>query len=171
MESIERPEFWLSLWLLMTLVGSSLAQPPRPEKPPEEGEVRLPALLSGKPLKVDPEDDEQLKLLKGRYNEAVGEAKAIYQQYFLGRATSDELYGSLQRVVQGGLELSDNSAEKVALLRQYAETTVEVEKFIRALHDAHKIRIRDLHRARYEHLNAEILLNRAKREADKAKEK
>jgi hypothetical protein len=155
----------------MTLVCSLAAQAPQPQEVPDRSELKLPALVSAKSLKVDPKDDELRKLLKARYNDAVGDAKAVYEDYVHGRATYDKLYGSWQRVVQAGLELCDKPAQKVALLTQYLEATKEAEKLAQAWNNEGKIRVGDLHRARYERLNAEILLHRAKREADKAKEK
>jgi outer membrane protein TolC len=76
-----------------------------------------------------------------------------------------------KRLVQAGLELYDKPADKVALLTQYLEITREAEKYAQDCYDAERLRIGELHRARYERLDAEIRLLRAKREADKAKGK
>jgi hypothetical protein len=162
----------------MVLFGNLAAQAPQPQKPPDKPQVKLPALLSAKTLKVDPKDDELRKLLKARYNEAVSEAKAYYEMVQLANRNAVELdrnedyrYRMLQRVVEVGLELCYTPAEKVALLTQYLEVTKEDEKRTQARYDAHRIPISDLHRARYERLDAESRLLRAKRESEKAKDK
>jgi outer membrane efflux protein len=178
MKYVTRPEPWLLLGLLMMLVSNLAAQAPQPQKPPDKLKVKVPALLSAKSVKADPKDDELRKLLKARYNEAVSEAKAYYELEQLANRNAVELtrnedyrYRMLQRVVQAGLELCDTPGEKVALLKQYLEVTKEDEKRTQARYDAQRIPIGDLNRARYERLDAEIRLLRAKREADKAKDK
>jgi len=159
----------------MTLIGSSAAPAPQPQKPADEPEVKLPALLAGKPLKEDPKDDELRKLLKARYNEALGEAREYYElrgrPFVCLRGDPDDLYEPWQRLVQARLEVCDSPPEKVALLTQYVEMTKEAEKYDQVRYDAGRVPITILHRARYERLDAELKLLRAKREADKVKDK
>lgn len=171
MKSVKRTEQWLSLCLLLTLNGSSAAQTPQLPKLADKPKVKLPALLSAKLLKTDPQDDELRKLLKARYNEAVSEAREYYEQEELANRNAicldpgqDYRYRMLQRVVHAGLELCDKPADKVALLTQYLEVTKEIEKLAQTRYDAGRIGISDLHRTRYERLDAEIRLLRAKRE-------
>jgi hypothetical protein len=178
MRSATRPEPWLWLCLLMMLAGNSAAQAPQSQSPSDRPGVKLPAILSAKPVAEDPKDDELRKLLKARYNEAVGELKDYYEANDLAnragitrRDGPDDLYGRWQRLVQAGLELCDKPAEKVALLTQYLEVTKEAEKIEQARYDAGRIRIGDLHRARYERLDAQVQLLRAKREAEGTKGK
>jgi hypothetical protein len=174
MKSASRLNPWLSLCLLFALVGYASAQAAEQQKPPEQPEVKLPALLSAKPLKIHPKDDELRKLLKARYNEAVSEARDEYEYEEVARKYGpsrvfdpDDLYGIWQRVVVSGLELCDTPAEKIALLTNYLEVTKEAEQIAQRRYDAGKIRSSDLHRARYERLQAEIQLGRAKLAADK----
>ena len=167
-----RPGLWMSLYLLMTLAGSSASQPP-PKKPPARPEEKVPTLLTAKPLKVDPKDDELRKLLKARYNEALAEAKGYYEfeKLPVDRIINfDDLYGRWQRLVQAGLELCDKPAEKVTLLTQYVELTKDLEKAEQKRFDAGRVPEYALHRARYQRLDAEVQLLRAKREADKARD-
>ena len=169
MKSVIRPEAWLSFSLLLMLASNSAAQAPQPQ--PDQPETKLPALLTAKPLKEDPKDDELQKLLKARYNEAVGEVKEIYESWIKGKVIIGSFAGAGQRLVQAGLELYDKPADRVELLTQFVELTKEAEKSAQALHDIGKLASADLHRARYQRLDAEIQLLRAKREADKAKGK
>jgi hypothetical protein len=169
MKSVIRPEAWLSFSLLLMLASNSAAQAPQPQL--DQPETKLPALLTAKPLTEDPKDDELRKLLKARYNEAVGEVKEIYEKWRLGRVIIEAFADAAQRLVQAGVELYDKPDEKVALLTQFVELTKESVKSAQTLYDAGKLAKADLHRARYQRLDAEIQLLRAKREADKAKGK
>ncbi len=178
MKSVTRLLPTRALCLLMMLGGLSAAQTPQPQKRPETPEVKYPPPLSANPLKEEPDDGPERKLLKARYNAAVGELKDYYEFAALANKhgisrlyTPDGLYGPWKRLVQAGLELYDKPADKLVLLTQYLEITKEVEKDAQAQYDAGRTRIGDLHRARYERLDAEIRLLRAKREADKAKDK
>jgi hypothetical protein len=145
----------------------SPAQEPQPQL--NQPEITAPALLSAKPLKEDPKDDELRKLLKARYNEGVGEVKMRHEQYKFGLGGIDDLFQAGQRLVQAGLELHDKSAEKVVLLTQYLELTKDIEKLSQTRYDAGLSQPAELCRARYQRLDAEIQLLRAKREADRDK--
>ena len=76
-----------------------------------------------------------------------------------------------QRWLQAGLELCDKPADKVALLTQFVELTKATEKMAQGHLEAARGTESALHRLRYQRLDAEIQLLRAKREADKAKGK
>ena len=166
-----RLEWWLSFPLLVLLAGDLVAQAPQPQQPPGQPQRKLPALVAAKPIKEDPKDDELRKLLKARHNEAVAEMKARYQEFLAGRATFDVVAEVAQRLVQSGLEVSDQPAERVALLTQYLEVTTEVEKIAQLRVGAATVSVTELHKARYHRLDAEIRLHRAKREAGETKEK
>jgi hypothetical protein len=173
-----RLEPWLALSLFILVVGGSPGQEAAPKKPVDDPEVKLPALLSAKPLVAGPRDDALRKLLKARYNEAVSEAREHYAYEKLASERGIALlrdqgrfYRMWERVVQAGLELCDTPAEKVALLAQYLDVTREVERQAQAEHAAGRIKAGELHRARYARLDAEVRLLRAKREADRAKKR
>jgi hypothetical protein len=178
MKRVSRFELWLPLCLLMVLAGNSAAQAPQTEKPPDRPKVKLPALLSAKPLKDDPKDDELRKLLKARYNEALAEARDFYEFEDLANhnaiewyPTANDRYRMLQRVVQAGLDVCETPARKVALLTQFLEVTRGLEDRTQERYKFGRCRLGDVKRARYERLDAQIRLLRAKREADKAKDK
>jgi hypothetical protein len=166
------------LCLLLALLGHAAARAAPPEKPADKPKLRLPALVSGELLKEEPNDDPLRKLLKARYNAAVSEARDHFEFEHLARHRAvellfnqDQLYALLQRVVKSGLELCDKPAEKVALVSKYLDFAKEAERTQEDWHKAGKCRIGDVHRARYERLDAEIQLLRAKREMERAKEK
>lgn len=172
MTSAIRHEGWL-LFPLVMLAGNLAAEAPQARQAPVQPEVKVPTLLTAKPVKEDPKDDDLRKLLKARYNEAVAEMEARYKEFLSGRerGTFDAMVEVAQRLVQSGLELNDKPAERAALLAQYVELTKEVEKIAQARFDVARIPVDELHRARYQRLDAEIQLLRAKREVDKAKGK
>src|SRR5262249_46245 len=168
----------LALWLLVPSISNSTARMPQPQKPGEILEGKLPALLSAKPAQAEPSDDELRKLLKARYNAALAEAKKFHEFRELASNTAVELlpnahgmYGRWQRLLHAALELYQKPTEKIALLDQYLDMTKDAEKIEQARFDAGRSRIDDLQRARYERLDAEIRLLRAKREADKCRDK
>lgn len=161
----------LSLCLLLGAVGTSAALGHQPRKVPA---LKLLPLLSAKPLKEDPGDDELRKRLKARYNAAVGEVKWWYEadhmsgHYAITRLyLPDHFFDPWHRLVRAGLEVFDTPAEKVFLLSQYLEAAKEHEKFLEERYDAGRITIEWVHRARAERLNAEIQLLWAKRQAGK----
>jgi hypothetical protein len=154
----------------MALVTGSAARAQQGEER-DPSKVKLPALLSAKALAALPGDDEPRKLLKAKYNEAAGEAKSCYQEYWRGDCSQDQLYGACKRLVQASLELTDKQAERVALLTRYVETTAAAEKIMQERFEVGRCSIGDVHRARYERLDAEIRLLRAKREPEKTKDK
>jgi hypothetical protein len=150
------------------LAGYSAAQAPPP--PPKLPDPKLPALLTAKPLKEDPKDDELRKLLKARYNAAVDEVATLYKMYLAGRGNIDGFIDAGQRLVKAGLELHDKPADKIALLTQFVELAREAEKIAEA-RMGFSGTAAEFYRVRYQRLDAEIQLLRAKREADKAKGK
>lgn len=165
---------------LLCVLLTAAAVPPllgqQPQKPPDKPEIRLPPLLTSKPLKEDAKDDDHRKLLKARYNAAVGELKSLYQDdewvTYYGEPRlggQDGFYGPWLRVVRAGLELFETLAEKIDLLTQYIEAAKEVEKIQVLRFEMGRTTSGALQRARFERLDAEIQLLRLKREADKAK--
>lgn len=91
--------------------------------------------------------------------------------YQTGRAPLDSFAEAGQRLMRAGLELSDTPTDKIALLTQYVELAKTAEQVAIARFQAARDTEAAIHRARYQRLDAEIQLPRAKREANKAKGK
>jgi hypothetical protein len=159
---------WLFAVVLTLLSGSALVRPLGAE-PPAAGDEKLPAILSAKPLKPEPGDDELHKLLQERYNAAVAEMQDRYREFQAGRGTVEVFGETAQRLVRAGLELSDKPADRIALLTDYVALTKEIEKINQARYDAGRIPHADLEQARYQRLDAEIQLLHAKRKAKPSK--
>jgi hypothetical protein len=155
-----------SILLAVTLTGTSAAQTPQRRETDDQPAAKLPALLSAKPLPPVPGEDESRKLLREKRNEAVAAARGSYEEFLKGRGDTDDVYRSCQRVVGAELELSATPAERVALLKQLVEAMTEVEKVLQSWRALRRVRDADVHRARYERLDAEIRLLRAKRDAE-----
>jgi hypothetical protein len=160
-----------SILLLIILSETSPAQDLKPAPPELLKEVELPALLKAKPLQEDPKDDELRKLLKARYNEAVAETSIVYVQYVRINGRLDSFIEATQRLLKAGLELHENPTEQVKLLNQYMELTKDAEKAAKLRNDSGQAHPSELPRARYYRLDAEIQLLRAKRQADKIRDK
>jgi hypothetical protein len=161
-----------------TAAGGSVGQDAPSEKAANKSGTRFPALLAARPLAEDPGDDALRKLLKARYNAALAEARDEYEyEEFVrqrgpsGYQNQDSWYGPWQRVVQAGLEVFDKPADKVALLEGYLELVREDERTMEARLQAGRCSVRYIHRARYERLDAEARIRRAKREAEAAGKK
>ena len=141
------------------------------EPPPKE---KLPAILTAKPLEPDAKDEEEHKLGKARYNEAVAAVTLYYRLAMLDPTPTrslDPVFEMSQQLLRAGLELSETPKSKVTLLEGYLELTKWLEGNI---DQSIKFGVgykADLHRARYLRLDAEIQLLRARRDADKAKGK
>lgn len=138
----------------------------------------LPPLLTAKPLAENRDDDVLLRLLKARYNEAVSETKAYYttrqKAAELGGdfvQDQDSFYRMWERLIRAGMDVHEKQSDKVALLAQYLDVTKDLEKLEQARVESGRNPPSLLRRARYERLNAEIRLLRAKREAEREKGK
>ncbi len=165
MTGVLGPKWWLPVCLLLATVRSAAGQVEPPRKPADKPDVKFPALLSAEPLRANPGDDEMRKLLKERYNAALGEARHSYelQGVLCGGDNQDYRYGSWKRVLQAGLEACDGPAEKVALLRDYLQLAKEAEQKEEERYMVGRCTIGHVHRARYERLDAELRLLLAKR--------
>lgn len=129
---------------------------------PTGAEQRLPAILTAKPLKPEPGDDELRKLLKDRYNAAATELHERYADWLVGRLMNNTLTDCAQRLLTAGLELSDKSADQVALLTDFVALAKEAEKLTQAHFDSGRRGRGDLEQIRYFRMDAEIRLLRAK---------
>jgi hypothetical protein len=165
MTGVLGPKRWLPVCLLLAAVRSAAGQVGPLGKPAFRPDVKFPALLSAEPLRENPDDDEMRKLLKERYNAALGEARHSYalEGVLCGGDNQDYRYGSWKRVLQAGLEAYDGPAEKVALLRDYLQLTKEAEQLEELRYKVGRCKIDHVHRARYERLDAELRLLLAKR--------
>ena len=125
----------------------------------------------GKPkIAMKENDDELRKLQKARYDEAsAGLAELIVRSKDVRFSIGDLV--EAQRVVLSGLDLYDQPKDQVAFLSQHVETLKLLENQIQDRIKGGVGQKLDLLRVRYNRLDAEIHLLRAKRQADKTKEK
>jgi hypothetical protein len=123
------------------------------------------------PLEAAPGDDELRKLQKERYNEALSEVQGLYTMYQAARTSLEAVADAGQRLVKAGLDVGSTPAEKVALLTKYVELARLAEEIAKARQQSARGTGMDVHRARYQRLDAEIQLLRAKREMEKGAKK
>jgi hypothetical protein len=150
------------LVILAGLTGTGVGA----DKEPEE---KLPKILTAKPFKPGPKDDELRRLLIERYNSAVTEMQGRHQEFLVGKGTLEIFAVVGKRLVDSGLELNEKQADKVSLLEQYLELMREVEKINASLFEAGRISKADLALARYLRIDAEIKLLRIQRQANSPK--
>lgn len=171
MKNVARPASLLTTFVLVMLAGNLAGQEeaPKSAKPDDEPQVISRDALSAKLLKVGPNDDELRLLMRQRYELADREVKILVVQYQMGRVANNELFEAEKRWLQAGLELCNTSADRIALLRQYivdARTACDIAE---ALRETDLVRGSSVLRARYELTDAMIQLQRAVREAERAK--
>jgi hypothetical protein len=126
---------------------------------------KQPAILSAKPLKAGPSDDELQKLLIDRYNAAISELEDRYNEFLAGHATLDLMEGVVRRVASSGVELKKKPEDRIALREQLLDFMKRMEEIQKARFDAARIPQADVQRARYFRLDAEIQLLKEKRKA------
>lgn len=115
--------------------------------------------------------DDLRKLLKERYATARAEIAEQTRQMKFARFDVNEFLGASQRLLRSGLELFDDPKDRVAFLSKHVKTLKSMEESMQARVNAGRGKMIDLFRVRYDRLDAEIHLLRAKREPDKAKGK
>ncbi len=144
--------------LLGALAGTS-APPARAQ----EEEYKLSPLLTAKPLQAVAGDDELARLQKERYNTAVEEAKARYNEFLAGRGNQDKLLAVFQRLEGSGMKVNLTGADRIAFRQRYLEMMRDVEKITKAKYDAGKVPISEMLHARYLVQDAEIQLLQTRR--------
>jgi hypothetical protein len=171
MGRIRKSNVWLALGLLPFLTAGGLVAQPRPaavDDPPKE---KLAGILGYKPLKADPKDDELRKLQIARYNEALEQIKALHETVLAGTKTPDILFDAGKRLCQSGMEVYDDPKDRIKLLTDYVELAKDTEKTFEAQLGGGRVDTSVFHEARYFRIDAEIQLLKAKRAAEKPKEK
>ncbi len=142
---------------------------PAPEKePPTEQKV---GFANRKPLKAGPKDDELRKLQIERYNEALEEARSLLELVLRGAKTPNVLSDAHKRIAQSGLEVYDKPEDRIALLTDYIASAKAMEQIFKAQFEAGRVAETDMHHATYYRIDAEIQLLKAKRAAEKPKDK
>jgi len=147
--------------LLLSVVLLSAAQKP------EEPKVFDPALVEMKPFVADPKDDEMHKLLKERFNAALGETQAMYKRAVNGISSYESLFDAANRMKHSGLEAFDDPKDKIALLEKFIELAKHVEKIAEVREKNGRIGAEELYRMKYCRADAEIALLRLKNEKPK----
>jgi RNA polymerase sigma factor (sigma-70 family) len=139
--------------------GPGEAAAPRADDEPKEFEV---ALVKRKPLAADPKDDELRKLLKERFNAALGEVQAAHERVLAGQIGAEGLFDATSRLKHAGLEVFDEPKKQIALLEQFVELAKEVERIIDLREQAGRATVEEVQRVRYFRIDAEIALLRLK---------
>jgi hypothetical protein len=126
---------------------------------PRLGEAKVQALLA------QSKASEKLKvLLKARYDMANVEAHARWSEFQAGRGTLDFLFGASRHLLDAERELSERKADQIAALERYLWCMREIEKVNQQRFDNGRLPIQDVAEARYNRIQAEIWLERAKAE-------
>lgn len=118
-----------------------------------------------------PGDDELRKLQIARYNAAFGEVKCVDAAYSNGTITFDLLFEAQKHLLQAELDLSDKPVDQIAAYEHFVEAAKQKEARVKSLYysatrggEADKY-----YQAKFQRLDAEIQLLRAKRKLGLAK--
>jgi hypothetical protein len=149
----------LLAFLAWTGAGSAVAQEPRT------------GFRNYKPVIANPKDDELRKLQIERYNEGLEELKSLTELMLRGTKTPERYFDAGKRFVQSGLDVFDKPEDRIALLTDYVAFAKDNENVFQTQLQGGKVAAADTHLASYYRIDAEIQLLKAKRAAEKPKEK
>jgi RNA polymerase sigma factor (sigma-70 family) len=113
-------------------------------------------------LSASKESEKIKALLRQRYDAARTQAESRLQEFNAGKGTLDFLIESLSQLCDAERELSDKKADQIAAMEKQVQVLTEVEKVNQARFDARRIPLMDMAQARFNRLDAEIRLERAK---------
>jgi hypothetical protein len=115
--------------------------------------------------KIADSDDDLEKLLKGRFNEAVGVLTLRVQTYQAGRGTFEQVFEAARHVLRSELDLTEKQAEQVAVREKFLTLAKELERIAKLRFEAGQVPKDEVHTAAYWRIDAEIQLVKAKRKA------
>jgi hypothetical protein len=142
----------------------------------EKGPVPVPPGGTGvlgkrKALEPGPKDDELRKLQIERYNQTLLEMPALVELVLGGKYGPERLFEAQKRFAEAGLEVFDKPEDRIALLEDYVTMAKEAEKVFEVQLKTGVVAAADAHLAKYHRIDAEIQLLKAKRAAEKEKDK
>jgi hypothetical protein len=147
------------LAILPGLPGGALGQGPKPKNG-----LKLPKLLTTRPLDPAGESDEIRRLLRARYNAVLEEVRGRWQQFQTGSSKLDPLLESLRRLRSSGVEVEAIGRNRLQFLEDYVAMTRQVEDLVQRAVKAGQLASADAAQARYMRLDAEVELLRARLE-------
>jgi hypothetical protein len=146
-------------WALCVPRGDPVvAQPPS-----GTASQKLPKLLAAKPTEISEERDELRKLTRARYNAALDEVRARYQQFQHGNGKLDPMLDSFRRLLASGVVAADSVKGQVEFLEQYVELTRQVSGIVHGQEKSGHMSMAEAAQARYMLLDAQIQLLHAQR--------
>jgi RNA polymerase sigma factor (sigma-70 family) len=113
-------------------------------------------------LATSKESDKLKSLLKERYEAASEVVDARFREFLAGRGTLDILIQSSHRLFDAERELSAKKADQIAAAEKRLRLLKAVEEVNKGRYDDGRISIQDYAQSKYNRLEAEIWLERAK---------
>jgi hypothetical protein len=113
-------------------------------------------------LATSKESDKLKSLLKQRYEAAGEEVEGRFKEFLAGRGTLDIFIESSLRLCDAERELSAQNACQIVALEKRLRLLKEAEKINQVRFNAGRIPSQDLAQIKYNRLDAEIALERAK---------
>jgi hypothetical protein len=152
--------FSLLVWVLTILpAAAALAQPQRSDGLVEQ--------LRSKPIAIEEGDSAELKLLKERYNAVTEEMEFVLASVIAGVSDWEPAFDCMLRLGKSKLDLAKNASERVEMWEQILKICQTVEKVTADRVAGGRVSRAVLARAKYQRLDAELSLLRAKKELPK----
>jgi hypothetical protein len=129
---------------------------------PEISEARVKA-----PLAQAKVDDKMKALLKAQFDAALGKALGRWVEFMNGRGTLNFLLASLEDLLDAERDLSDHKTDHVAALEHHLKRVREIEKLNDQRGRQGRVAIQNVLEPRFYRLQAEIRLERARRDLAK----
>jgi ribosome-associated translation inhibitor RaiA len=172
-------KFWPSLYLVLFFLTAQCGAIPSPVMAqPAEPADPLTELADRKPLKPAPGDDELKRLFIARYNTALEEVQVRMERLQAGLAVFGrdmDMSDALKRFLEAELALATKPEDQIRVLQDHLKIAQKREKTVKLVIEAGQVGSRgswttaDLASARYECLNLEIALVRAKQKLAESK--
>jgi hypothetical protein len=124
-----------------------------------------------KAIEPGPKDDDLRKLQIEKYNRTLLELPSFVELVLGGKKPPERFFDAAKRFVEAGLEVFDKPEDRIALLEDYVALTKEAEKVFQTQLQFNTVLLADVHMATYYRIDAEIQLLKAKRAAEKRKDK
>jgi hypothetical protein len=126
-------------------------------------------ILEGHEAVIAPGDSEEQRLLKGRYNAARSQVKALMMQVNVGAQTPDILLDACQRLRTAATELDQRPASQIRVHEDCLELFHWADDVFQQRYREGKTNEADRQQVRYSLLDAELQLLRLKRQLEKPK--
>ena len=130
---------------------------PGDTKPPQPKTVfKKPKQFDFKPVDVNDSDDELLKLLRERFNAAVGEVQTRLEEFRVGRSPIGFVSAAAARMLRSEKEIEQDAERRSVFFAEYVELTKMIEEFAEVSLRSGTGTLQEVYLARHQRLDGQI---------------